>query len=153
MGHRFNKELADQALELATPGVEAILAIAQRQDFCLLLGLRVSDRNGVVLAKKVWGNGEEYFPIASRKFVITAREGISTREAQLVYPEMAGEEDDTIYYGSWITRKVMSSGSGVEPYFDEACSMHAVGCARALLTQKREAEVATGKAFRHEMTG
>lgn len=89
-----------------------------------------------------------YDKVAESKFKLTVEHQLSTRDIQLLYPELAEGTGNTYYWGSCIDGGIVASCSGVDPEWDEALSKMVVAIFRAMITKKNKQELAPGKHFR-----
>lgn len=136
----LDQDLANKALERSRPTIEQILVHnAKREDLYITIGRR--DENGSFwrIARDTFGNVNEwdhdYEEIATKKAALTARTGLSSREVQLLHPELL-QPGDTSFWGSVISGDVIVAASGVEPYIDEACAKIALAIGLMLIEHK-----------------
>lgn len=138
----FGKSHAELALNLICPLVEEFLVMKwiRRKDFHLIISRRES--NGyTILVERSFGDIDEclkkYGPIAEGKTEISARTGLSSREVQLMRPDLL-EEDDVLFWGSAIEGDIIVAGSGVQPWVDEAISKSCLAICMALTQESFE---------------
>jgi hypothetical protein len=129
--------IAKEAIELGIPTIERLLKrYGTRKDFYLLVALRNSDGTHQMLAEQFFGDIEaceaKYKPIAHGKASISARTGLSSREVQLMHPELV-DGQDVIYWGSVIQGDIIVAGSGVQAFNDEAVAKIIMTLIMALL--------------------
>jgi len=145
---RFTHEIAEQAIEIAMPFINQIMEQEERNGLQIYVSSIMSD---TIMAKRTIGDHSEwknpYDLIAANKMKVTCRTELSSREVQLLYPEMVGGDGDTIYWGSWIDGGIVVAISGLPPEWDEACSKHICAIIRALLTTQSKQDFASGNDF------
>lgn len=147
---RFNKEVAKNAINIAKGLIHQTMKnnVVKRSHLHIVVG----NTDGKILAEKSIGEPDEwkhpYKEIALSKFDLTVRHQKTTREIQLLYPELSGEEGDTFFWGSYIDGGIVVACSGVEAYFDEMYSKIIASIARALVTKYQEDEMSKGENFR-----
>lgn len=119
---------AEEALLVATPMIAELLKLdwVDGPDLYIMVAKRweASGPPGfATLAFRQFGDtGEwshDYQAIAHGKTAISARTGLSSREAQLLHPELL-EENDVLYWGNAICGDIIVSCSGIQPWMDEA---------------------------------
>jgi hypothetical protein len=129
--------IAQEAIRLGTPTIEELLKrYGTGHDLYLLAARRNSDGTHQELAEKFFGSIEvceaTYKPIAHGKASISASTGLSSREVQLMRPELI-EPGDVIYWGSVIQGDIIVSASGVQAFNDEAIATIVMTLIMALL--------------------
>lgn len=144
----FTEEDADKAILLVSPLIVKLLeeeGWIKRDQFHLIISRREPDGQYVILAEKSFGHSQEceeesgirFKPIAEGKTAITAATGLSSREVQLMRPDLL-EAGDVIYWGSVIQGDIIVAGSGVQPWIDEAISKSCLAICMALLQERVE---------------
>ena len=125
MEHPFiNKHLAEAALRLSLPSIEAMLqsGVTKRKHLCIFIGLAdVDEESGFKqLHRHNIGDPEEwehhYDEYALAKAVRTVRESEDT--INLDQQPWTVAEGDTVYFGSAQTDDMIVAASGVEAHFD-----------------------------------
>jgi hypothetical protein len=134
---------------MAAVGVRVVSALvralfrgpAKRQHGHLIAGVRKDDGSAsTVLIEKSFGRrgwAHRYDNIARKKFGISVRTGLSSREVQQMRPDLL-EVDDTIYWGSAVVGNIVVAFSGIQPWFDEAISYALAYLLRALIQDRLE---------------
>ncbi len=124
----MTEQLAARAIELMSPTILAAFdtRVANKACFSITIGVARSDGSYEPLFVKNfnegdWG-GRPYDQIAHSKAMLSARTGMSSREVQLMHPNLL-EEQDVMYWGSAISDGIIVAGSGVQPWIDEAISI------------------------------
>jgi hypothetical protein len=132
-------KMAEQAIDLTLPTIHELAAtgVIVRRDLHIVIGTR-EEGYLEVLAERSLGDptqwGYPYDQIARSKAEISARTGLSTREVQLLRPELL-EEGDTKYWGSIVGGALVVACSGVQSHFDEAISTIILATLRGLLDE------------------
>jgi hypothetical protein len=108
------------------------------------VALRAADGYSVV-AERSWGDPagwrNRWDDVARAKTALSARTGLSTREAQFLRPA-ALVDGDVMWWGNAIDGAVIVSCSGLQPWFDEAISTAAIALCRAAIQDDLEARKA-----------
>lgn len=137
----FTGKMAEQAIDLALPTVEALAAqdVTNGRDLHIVVAVREPGyTDALVLAERSLGNTDlwryRYDTIARNKADISARTGLSSREVQLLRPELL-VEGDTKYWGSVVDGNLVAACSGVQSHFDEAISRVILAIARGLMDE------------------
>jgi hypothetical protein len=143
MAH-FNDHDAEVAIDVATPLVEKILKKRwiRHRSFHLIISQREPDGKYTLLAEKSFGKPaacKRYKFIAEGKTELSARTGLSSREVQLMRPDLL-ESFDIMFWGSAIEGDIIVAGSGVQPWVDEAIAKSCLAICMALIQQKIETQ-------------
>lgn len=139
----FGERRAALALHLVCPLVYMFFEEnwIRRKDFHLIISRRESDGTYTILIERSFGDVDEclkkYKPIAEGKTEISARTGLSSREVQLMRPDLL-EVDDVLFWGSAIEGDIIVAGSGVQPWVDEAISKSCLAICMALIHESFE---------------
>lgn len=154
----LSKAIASQAVDLATPTVIALMdsGVAKRHHLCIVVATRgIGPGNGhsyTVKASRKFGDPDEwenpYEEIALGKTAITARTGLSSRQVQLMQPELLLDYD-VCYWGNTILGNIIVSCSGIQPWLDEAVSNTVAWLCRALIQERMDglASAASGHSY------
>ncbi|QQG44667.1 MAG: hypothetical protein HYW86_02015 [Candidatus Roizmanbacteria bacterium] len=118
----LTKELAQKALAMIRPSIEAILGtelVGGRKDFYIaVFDLGTDD----ILADDVYGDRPRweypYDKIAGSKGTIATRTGLTTRDVQVNAPWLY-QKSDTRYVGSVTEHGLVVAGSGLANHWDE----------------------------------
>ena len=149
MSAYMTAELAKKAIDLASPSIkETLNLVAKRFAGHLRVSSRV-DGEWTTLATRDFGDPSvwegDYKRHATGKETISQRTGLSSREVQLLYPELL-EPGDTVYYGSVVSPggTIVVAFSGVEAYFDEMFAKLVLAAILALIQHTLELQKAAG---------
>lgn len=142
------------AIDLATPLINNLMSegVVTRRDLHIVVARRVlsiQEEDFQILVEKSFGGSEwtaEYDVIARLKARLSARTGLSSREAQLMHPELL-QEEDVMYWGSAIRGNLIVACSGVQPWYDEAISNIVLWLCLAHAQEKAEAKRGAVKGF------
>ena len=144
---------AQDVLDFLRPSIKGLLKSkkSRREDFYLLIARRREDGTFYVLAALPFGeNAEKYKLIAESKAGISARTGLSSREVQLMHPELI-EPTDTMYWGSVVAGDLIVAGSGIQAFFDETIAQMVLalclGMVQYNLEERRTVAQAAGGDF------
>lgn len=153
----LDKAAAEQAIRHGRLLFHSMLAMkdVKRGDLHVIVASRLlHTENGVlygtfeIVAEDSFGDVEawehDYAKFANDKAAITARTGLSTREAQLMRPWRL-EEDDVLYYGSWIEDDIIVACSGVQPWMDEVIAKCVMAVLKGLMQSRIEELKANAK--------
>jgi len=125
MSRYFNREMAQQALQMMIPSITAALVgpSANRSEGYIRVSALQEDGNWETFLTHDFGNRTgwqyDYEKYATSKAMITQRTGKPSREVHGVYPELV-EDGDTSYFGSVTSPggTIVVAFSGVQSYFD-----------------------------------
>lgn len=146
---------AERAIELAEPLIAHLVleGVVNRPHLHVIVAMRddsISHDLYQVLARKSFGQNWEhaYDEIAKGKTEISARTGLTSREAQMMYPELL-VSSDIMFWGNAVSVDLIVSCSGVQPWFDEAISKTILGLCQALAHDRVQAlrQEASGDTF------
>lgn len=152
MSNYLDFDMAARAITMMVPSIEHGLANHAKR---FAGHIRVSSyANGewMSLATRDFGDREQwehdYEGHATAKELISQRTGKSTREVQLMHPELL-EIGDTVYYGSVVSDdgKIVVAFSGVEAFFDEMFAKCVLAVCLALIQQRLQHQVDAGKEY------
>lgn len=140
MSQYLNRDLAATALQRASSTIEALLERdAKRTHLSVVIGRRNPNGSFQRISFKNFGYVPEYEhdyqEIASKKAELSARTGLSSREVQLMHPELL-QYGDTCFFGSVICGDIVVAASGIEAYFDEACAKIVLAIILGLIEHK-----------------
>ncbi len=146
-------EMAQRAIELALPSIEAMMngGIAKRKHGYLIIGTIDQDAPGPVLAAS-WAFGypseweHPYGNIALDKYLITNEYGMSTREVHDKYPEKVGSLR-TPYKGSDFDKEygLIVAYSGADDYIDEVIAGVVLKILIGLIRREEAAQLASAE--------
>jgi hypothetical protein len=133
----ITEEIAMTAIELVSPAIQAAFdtGVANKACFSITIGVVKDDGSYKPLAVKNFNEedwGRRYDQIAHAKAVLSARTGKSSREVQLMSPNLL-EVTDVMYWGSAVSSGIVVAGSGVQPWIDEAISAAALAFCNGLV--------------------
>ncbi len=140
----FDEGIAAYALALARPSIELAMlgGAAKRSDLFITISRLEKLGEFTHLACDSYGDRSEweypYENIAGAKHDMTVRTGLSSREVQLLHPELI-RELDSYYWGSVIFGNIVVAASGVQAWFDEAFATMTASFCRALCQSKLDA--------------
>jgi len=154
MAYFVTTELVERAFRMAEPSIQLTLAeTAKRVAGHLRVTARSYDKSRwVLLATRDYGSRakweHDYPGHATAKEAISQRTGKSTREVQLMHPEML-EAGDTVYYGSVVSPdgSIVVAFSGVEAWFDEMFASWVLTAILALIQHELERQRAAGNEY------
>lgn len=140
MSQYLDRDLAAAALQRASSAIEQLLVCnAMRTHLSVVIGRRNPNGSFQRIIVKNFGYAavyeHDYQEIASKKAELSARTGLSSREVQLLHPELL-QYGDTCFFGSVICGDIVVAASGVEAYFDEACAKIVLTIILALIEHK-----------------
>ena len=138
----LDRAMASDAIARVSPYIESLFSgPAKRTHLHVVVGTRTDDGQVTYLASRSFGERSEwehaYDDIADGKLAISARTGLSSREVQLMRPELL-EEDDVMFWGSVVVGNIVVACSGVQPWFDEAIAYALAYLCRALVQNSLE---------------
>ncbi len=149
-------DIAERAIEFVSPYIRLLMetGVAKRNDLNVVVALRHPSPAGyTVMAEKSFGDPDNwehpYDKIAYGKTDISARTGLTSREVQLMRPELL-ERHDVMFWGNAVLGDIIVSCSGVQPWFDEAIANAIAWLCRALIQQDLEDHKANADGDRYD---
>jgi hypothetical protein len=150
MSKILTEAMAERAIDLSLPFIEGLMAdgLAKRTDGYLIVSRVEQFGDGFVpLVNRSFGDPatweHPYREVATSKNEISCRTGLTSREVQLLHPELIAP-GDTIYYGSAVSKTIVVAFSGVDAYIDELIAKVVLATSLALVQQELERQKATG---------
>ncbi len=143
----LTKEIAKEAIDLATPLILGLMDgdVTNRDDLHVVVAVNddtPSPNEYELMAERSFGEpyrwDHNYADIARGKTMITARTGLTSRQVQLMQPELL-VDGDVMFWGNTLLGNIIVSCSGVQPWFDEAISNTIAWLCRALIQERMEA--------------
>lgn len=136
----FTDERAGRAIELSLPVIHELAAtgVIVRRDLHIVVGYREEDYLERYVERSLGDPAKWEYPydkIAHGKAVLSARTGLSSREVQLVRPDLL-EPGDIMYWGSVVSGNLVVACSGVQPHFDETIARIIVALYCGLLDEE-----------------
>jgi hypothetical protein len=141
-----------EAYELVLPAITQTMrtGVAKRSDGCLRVSVKQSEGDWKNVLVKHFGDRDKwdhgYNVVAASKEEISIRTGLTSREIQMMHPELV-EPGDTVYYGNAMSPTIIVSFSGVEAYFDEMFCKWLLAAILALIQHELEQQKAASKEF------